>query len=77
MKCLAEQMKKDWIESQCKNIQEMHNMQYEYNPKKTHKGDFATSQGGLSELSPLGSDGSRECQMGGWTSRVVATGTQI
>ncbi len=52
-------------------------MQYEYPPKKTHKGDFATSQGGLSELSPLGSDGSRECQMGGWTSRVVATGTQI
>jgi hypothetical protein len=52
-------------------------MQYEYNLKKTHRGDFATSQGVLSELSPLGSDGSRECQTGGWTWRVAAKGTQI
>jgi hypothetical protein len=42
---------------------------YMNSPKKTLKGYFAKIQGGLSRTSPLRSHGSRDNQMGGWTSR--------
>jgi hypothetical protein len=38
-----------------------------YCPKKTLNGEFAKSQGGLSELNPFRSDGSGGSQMEGWT----------
>ncbi len=40
--------------------------------KKTFKGDFVASQGGLFWSSPLRSDGSGNSQPGGWTSKEAA-----
>jgi hypothetical protein len=48
---------------------------YVNHPKKTLKGKFAESQGGLSGSSLLRSDGSPDSQTGGWTSREAAKGT--
>ncbi len=49
---------------------------YMNRPKKTLKGNFIASQGGLSGLSPLRLDGSRHSQTGGWTSWEVAKSIQ-
>jgi hypothetical protein len=50
---------------------------YVNHPKKTLKGDFATSQGGLSGSSPLRLDGSQDNRMEGWTLCKAAKGTQV
>jgi hypothetical protein len=44
--------------------------------KKTLKGNFAASQGGLFQLCPLRSDDSQDSQTGGWTSLEEAKGTE-
>jgi hypothetical protein len=54
----------------------MHSVLYSGAILKRLEGEIAQSQGGLSKLSPLRSDGALDSQTGGWTSWEVAKGIQ-
>jgi hypothetical protein len=60
-------IEKNLIKLECKNIWYSQYTIYVNHPIKTHKGDFATSQGGLAGLRLLRSDGSLDSETGGWT----------